>query len=316
MLTSTPVQLYLGAAGYCTHPEVLTLRGGSIRPVRFPAGFACIIHPVHGAMLLDTGYSSRFFDETARLPNALYRYITPVVYQEQDSAVHFLKRIGLRTSDIRYVILSHFHGDHIAGVRDFPQAQFIYLPQAYDAVRSLGPLAAVKAGFLSGLLPDDFTQRSLPLTGRPRQWTEVRGAKVDRGTGTEAEVTGRTLTLTGTGAEAPRIFPWDEVYDIFGDGSLLGVDVSGHAAGMMGILLRTEQHEYFLCADAVWSSRAFREQRRPHALAGIIMSDRREYRSNFDKLVQLHQQFPAIRIVPSHCQEALNAWGTGGTAHE
>lgn len=61
MLTTTPVELYLGAAGYCTHPEFLTLRGGRLKPVPFPAGFACIIHPVHGPILLDTGYSSRFF---------------------------------------------------------------------------------------------------------------------------------------------------------------------------------------------------------------------------------------------------------------
>ena len=87
------------------------------------------------------------------MPNAMYRHITPVVYREEDSAVHFLARIGLKASDIRYIILSHFHGDHIAGVRDFPEAQFIYLPRAYDAVRSLGPIAAVKAGFLAGLLP-------------------------------------------------------------------------------------------------------------------------------------------------------------------
>ncbi|CAI6017104.1 hypothetical protein PAECIP112173_00105 [Paenibacillus sp. JJ-100] len=292
MLTSIPVKLYIGAAGYCTHPEFLTLRGGSVKPVPFPAGFACIIHPVHGAMLLDTGYSSRFFEETAHLPNALYRHITPVVYQQGDSAVQFLERIGLQARDIRYVILSHFHGDHIAGVRDFPEAQFVYLPQAYEAVRSLGPIAAVKAGFLAGLLPDDFTQRSLLVNQEPKPWTEA-AAHAD--------------------TELLQRFPWNEVYDLFGDGSLLGVDVSGHAEGMMGLLLRTEQHSYFLCADAVWSSRAFREQRRPHPLAGIIMSDRQEYRRNFDKLVQLHRQFPEIRIVPSHCQEVLSAWGTGGS---
>ena len=283
MLTTTKVELHLGAAGFCTHPEFLTIRGGSLRPVPFPAGFACIIHPVHGPMLLDTGYSSRFFKETAHLPNALYRHITPVVYREEDSAVQFLARLGLNASDIRYIILSHFHGDHIAGVRDFPEAQLIYLPKAYDAVRSLGPVAAVKAGFLSGLLPGDFADRSLPLMRQPERWTK-----------------------------ASEGFPFSEVYDIFGDGSLLGVEVSGHAEGMIGILLSTGEQDYFLCADTVWSSRAFREQRRPHALAGIIMSDRSEYRKNFDKLVRLHQQFPEIRIVPSHCLEALSAWGMRG----
>ncbi|WP_353056713.1 MBL fold metallo-hydrolase [Paenibacillus polysaccharolyticus] len=292
MLTTKPVKLYLGAAGYCTHPEFLTLRGGSFRPVRFPAGFACILHPDHGPILLDTGYSSRFFEETARLPNALYRHITPVVFREEDSAVRFLKQIGLVPSDVRYVILSHFHGDHIAGAKDFPEARFIYLPRAYDSVRSLGSIAAVKAGFLAGLLPDDFIQRSLPVNDPAKRWADMSET---------------------TGVKTPSGFPWEEVYDLFGDGSLLGVEVSGHAEGMMGLLLRTEQHDYFLCADAVWSSRAFREQRRPHALAGIIMSDRQEYRQNFDKLVHLHQQFPGLRIVPSHCQEALSAWGTEGT---
>lgn len=284
MLTTTKVELHLGAAGFCTHPEFLTIRGGSLRPVPFPAGFACIIHPVHGPMLLDTGYSSRFFKETAHLPNALYRHITPVVYREEDSAVQFLARLGLKASDIRYIILSHFHGDHIAGVRDFPEAQFIYLPRAYETVRSLGPLAAVKAGFLSGLLPGDFADRSLPVMRQTERWTKAGDA-----------------------------FPFSEIYDLFGDGSLLGIEVSGHAEGMMGILLSTGEEDYFLCADTVWSSRAFREQRRPHVLAGMIMSDRSEYRMNFDKLVQLHQQFPEIRIVPSHCLEALNAWGTGGS---
>ena len=108
--------------------------------------------------------------------------------------------------------------------QDFPEARFIYLPRAYDAVRSLGSIAAVKAGFLAGLLPDDFTQRSLPVNDGAKQWTEI---------------------AESTGIQPPDGFPWQEGYDIFGDGSLLGVDVSGHAEGMMGLLLRTEKHDYF-----------------------------------------------------------------------
>lgn len=223
MLTTKPVKLYLGAAGYCTHPEFLTLRG------KLPAG------SFSGRLRLyspsrtwpDTtghGVQFTFFEETARLPNALYRHITPVVFREEDSAVHFLKQIGLVPSDIRYVILSHFHGDHIAGAKDFPEAQFIYLPRAYEAVCSLGSIAAVKAGFLAGLLPDDFIQRSLPVNDPAKRWADM------------SETTGK---------ETPSGFPWEEVYDLFGDGSLLGVEVSGHAEGMMGLLLRTEQHDYF-----------------------------------------------------------------------
>ena len=277
------VQLYLGAAGYCVHPEFLTLRGGRLRPVRFPAGFACIVHPRHGPVMVDTGYSFRFFEETSRLPNALYRYITPVVYEERDSAANWLReRFGMEPEQIKYVILTHFHADHIAGVKDFPQAKLIYLPKAYEAVRSLRPLAAVRAGFLPGLLPDPerFAARSEPID---------------------------------TGAQRFRLgpeFPFAEGFDLFGDGSVIAVEVSGHAEGMIGLFASTEEADYFLCADAVWSSRAFREGRRPHPAAGIIMSDRREYGRSFDRLTELHRKYPDIRIVPSHCTEALRLWGS------
>ncbi|WP_238649614.1 MBL fold metallo-hydrolase [Paenibacillus piscarius] len=281
MITEIPVELSILSAGYCLHPERLTLRGGSLKPVAFPAGYALIRHPEHGPILFDTGYSARFFEETASLPASLYRRITPVVFKEEESAVRRLREGGIAPEEVRYVVLSHFHADHIGGVRDFPQAQFIYLQKSYDAVSGLGPVRATKAGFLPGLLPGDFTRRSLPVDeASPKR-------------------------------PLPEGLPFTEAYDLLGDGSLLAVELSGHAAGMIGLFVSTTEHDYLLCADTVWSSRAFRENRRPHPAAGIIMSSRAEYRLNFERLRRIHEQHPALRIVPSHCREALAHWGTG-----
>ncbi|ASA20821.1 MBL fold metallo-hydrolase [Paenibacillus donghaensis] len=282
MITASPVVLSILSAGYCRHPELLTLRGGSLRPVAFPAGYAVIRHPQFGPILFDTGYSSRFFQETAKLPAALYRHITPVVFMEEESAAHRLRQAGIAPEEVRLVVLSHFHADHIGGVRDFPQAEFIYLQKSYDAVRDLGPVKAVRAGFLPGLLPEDFLERSRP----------VNGASPKR--------------------PLPAGLPFSEGYDLLEDGSLLAVELSGHAAGMIGVFLSSGGHDYLLCADTVWSSRAFRENRRPHPAAGLIMSSRKEYALNFDRLCELHSGHPELRIVPSHCREALAAWGTGG----
>lgn len=292
MLTSKPVSLWLGAAGYCTHPEFLTIRGGSLKSAVFPAGFACIRHPEYGVILFDTGYSSRFFDETRSLPQALYRYITPVVYHEEQSAVQQLSAADIDAEDVQYIILSHFHGDHIAAVQDFPNAQFIYMQESYDAVRRLGTLAAVKAGFLQGLLPQDFAERSHPFT---------RSSRIE---GNRAE----------TAAEAPAVnvssaADYAPYYDLFGDGSILAIELSGHAEGMISLLLSTAAHDYLLCADTVWSSRAFKENRAPHPAAGLIMSNRREYKYNMERLRQWSMRHPQLRIVPSHCNEALAAWG-------
>lgn len=288
MLTSMPVSLWLGAAGYCTHPEVLTIRGGTLRPVAFPAGFACIRHPQHGPILFDTGYSSRFFEETASFPQAAYRHITPVVYEDEDSAARQLDGMGIDAADVRYVVLSHFHGDHIAAVRDFPNARFIYLAESYEAVKRLGTLRAVKAGFLSGLLPEDWEQRSLPFSRQEFRYRPVPASKTDH---------------------SAELAAYGPLHDLFGDGSLLAVELSGHAEGMIGLFVSTNNDDYLLCADTVWSSRALRENRRPHPLAGLIMSDRREYVRSMERLRSWSMANPALRIVPSHCREVLTDWG-------
>lgn len=300
MLTSLPIKLMIRSAGYCVHPEWLTLKGGSFRPVKFPAGFACLLHPVHGTILFDTGYSTRFFRETATLPNALYRYITPVHFQEEDSAAAQLRQEGIAPENVRYIILSHFHADHIGGARDYPNAHFIYLDKAYTAVRGLGKFARVKAGFLPGLLPEDFADRSLPVGEAPGR----RGLELDS---SAAKPSATWATSFGPGAP----FSPEEVYDLLGDGSVLAVELSGHAEGMIGVFVSTTAHDYLLCADTVWSSRAFLEQRPPHPAAGLIMSDRLDYKHSFKRLQALRAWHPGLRVVPSHCPIALDNWGKG-----
>jgi glyoxylase-like metal-dependent hydrolase (beta-lactamase superfamily II) len=276
MSPSVEVKLRLLQAGYCSHFEWLTIRGGSFKPVSFPAGFACIQHPSEGVILFDTGYSSRFFTETATLPASLYRYITPVTYSEDLSAARQLRTLGILPHDVRYVVLSHFHADHIGGVRDFPEARFLYMQASYRAVNQLGPIASVKAGFLPGLLPSNFEERS----GFVEDCSVV---------------------------PLPSEMPFEHGFDLFGDGSLVAVELPGHAAGQIGVFLNGESEAYLLCADAVWSSRAYREGRLPHLAARLIMDNSAHYFETFDRICRLHKAVPQLRIVPSHCQEVIRS---------
>ncbi|QMV39805.1 MBL fold metallo-hydrolase [Cohnella cholangitidis] len=267
------VELLLMSAGYCLHPEFVTLRGGSIRSAAYPAGFVCIRHPSRGWILFDTGYSSRFLELTKSLPYSLYRWLTPVRLQEENTAVRQLVKLGIKAEDVRYVILSHFHADHIGGARDFPYARFLYPQASYEAVRTLGPVRATRAGFIAGLLPDGFAEIGQPI-----------------------EREGKSVSL-------PDGMPFNVGLDIFGDGSLIAIQLPGHAAGQIGLLLRTANARVLLCADAAWSSRAIRENRPPHPVAGFVMSDRSAYRDSFERLRRWQAADPGLIIVPSHCRE-------------
>lgn len=275
------VELKLLAAGYCVHPEFVTIRRGSLRPAAYPAGFACIRHPAHGWILFDTGYSSRFEALTQRLPYSLYRRLTPVRFNEKDAAVRQLAQLGIRAEDVGLVILSHFHADHIGGARDFPHARFLYPEAAYEPLRRLGPFRATRAGFIPGLLPDGFAELASPIE--------------------------RTAAWIPLDEDAPLAGGWD----LLGDRSLIAVSLPGHAAGQIGLLLTAGDParraggvtRCLLCADAVWSSRALRENRLPHPAAGLVMDDRSAYRDSFALLRRWQAADPSLVIVPSHCRE-------------
>lgn len=263
------IDLRILAAGSCSHPEWVTIQGGGPRPIQIPALFALLRHPTLGPILYDTGYTPRFLEETRRPPALFYRWVTPVRISQEQTAASQLRRLGIEPEEVKLIILSHFHADHLGGVRDFPAARFIYLPEAWEAVRGRTGVSAVRKAFLPGLLPPDFEERSLPLRQR--------------------------IDLPET------LRPFTEGYDVLGDGSVLGVRLDGHATGQLGIIVA----DTFLCADAAWSSRAVRENRPPHPIARVLMDDPAAYRANFAALHELHRRNPALQIIASHCGEVV-----------
>ena len=267
------VKLSFLQAGYTKHPEATVLAGGSRRPVRFGSSVAVIEHPTEGVILFDTGYSERFYTETRRFPNKIYALITPVTVGPEDSAAAQLRARGIRAGDVRTVVLSHFHADHIAGAADFPRAAYVYQLEAYLGVRDRGTVARIAAGFLPGLLPADFDDRSHPLF-----FAEARAG-------------------LGVGA-------YDVGWDLCGDGSVVLVDLPGHARGHSGLIVRaTGGVTWFLVADACWTSRSYRERRMPHRIAGLIMDDWGDYQRTLEGLHGFAAEHPEVRIVPCHCAE-------------
>jgi glyoxylase-like metal-dependent hydrolase (beta-lactamase superfamily II) len=268
------VRLSFIQAGYCRHPEAMMVAGGSWKPISIPSSVAVIEHPTQGVILFDTGYTMRFYEETKNFPNKFYAMVTPAHIRPEDSALEQLKKLGVSERDVKHVILSHFHADHVAGVSDFPHADYIYMKSGYDAVKDLGALAAVKAGVLKGLLPKDFLKRSKAIEAE--QFTEG--------------VTGLVEFSRG--------------FDIFGDQSIIAIPLPGHAPGHMGILVNA-QERFFLVADACWLGDTIKLKKMPHPMARILFSSKEKYVDTVERLHDLSVREKNLNIVPCHCTQTL-----------
>jgi glyoxylase-like metal-dependent hydrolase (beta-lactamase superfamily II) len=272
---SSTVDISLFAAGYCSNLERIVLKDGRLRSVRFPATCALIEHPEHGFILFDTGYSSYVFEGAKQYPLCIYPWITPIHFQEPQSVVNQLRARGILPEQIKFIILSHFHIDHMGGLRDFPQATFVFSKTALESTCKLTGLKALLSAYMPSLVPHDMLNRARVLDNTLPPFCPLPYPEFDRG------------------------------YDLFGDGSLMAVELPGHATGQIGIFLKTKTKTIFLAADACWSSRAYKEFILPHFLARFVITDHKAYKNTLWKLHRLHQQNPEVIIIPTHCEEAL-----------
>ncbi len=204
--------------GYCRQLLALVDRR-SWRWVKFQAVFFAVRHPAEGWVLVDTGYGDRFPAATRDWPYRLYRLATPATMAGTTSAI--LQGSGIDPTQIRHVIITHFHADHIGGLAEFPRARIHYHADAWQPLVGLSPYRQVRAAFLPSLVPANFVQQSHPLA--PAEFAPARD------------------------------FPF-RVHDLFRDGLIRLVDLPGHAPGHLGVMLATGDGPLLYATDAYWAA--------------------------------------------------------------
>lgn len=261
-------------AGACSHPAVMTRRDAGLAPAVFPALAALIVHPDEGPMLFDTGYDPAFFAATEPFPERVYRWATPVTLAPDQAVADQLPAFGFAPDDIRAVVVSHFHGDHVAGLSRFPKARIFCARAGLTRVRRKGRFARVRQGLLAALAPADVDARAVFFEDRPPV------------------------------ALGPDMAPFETGADLLGDGSLLAVQLPGHCPGHWGLLVRqTDDRTRFLIADAAWSSGAVRDDVPPPRLTTALLGQTGPYRETLNGLHRLWARNPEVIVTPSHCGE-------------
>lgn len=262
--------------GQCCHLECIAARGGRFTSVEFPSLCGLIHHSDIGWILFDTGYAEHFFTATKQFPQRLYSFALPVDLPQEQKLIFQLECFGIIPEDISLVIVSHYHGDHVAGLKDFPRAKFIAMKTATEEMQyfSTRPWRATLQGKLPHMLPDDYFARL--------NYVDNFGC-----------------------IDLPKwMSPFSQAFDFLGDGSLLGIPLPGHSSGQLGLLLPDAVgHPVFFVADACWSLPACREGRTPSSLINYLTHNGNAYRASFMAIKQLAEREPVMSILPSHCMK-------------
>ena len=173
-----------------------------------------------------------------RLYNALFG--PELVAAGQPEAV--LRRFGAAPADITTVILSHFHADHVATLDLFPQARIFAKTRFLNSIGERSGWRNLRHGVFAELLPEGLAARTVDI---------------DRLAARDAPF--------GLGAGR----------DLFGDGSLLAIDLPGHAEGHVGLCFARLPVPLLYAVDVQWLIDALPEGRQPGFPASLIANDRR-----------------------------------------
>ncbi|MGH1399206.1 MAG: MBL fold metallo-hydrolase [Alphaproteobacteria bacterium] len=271
------------SCGSCRHPEIMTRKDASFKIADFPSYVGLIEHPDEGVILFDTGYDPAFLQATQSFPERLYRWTTPVHLNKGESAIEQLQKNGYSEDDVRAIIISHFHGDHVAGIHHFKNAKLFCSKAGHKYVRELSRFKQVRRGILSSLLPDDIESRS-------SHFEDCKSVSL------------------------PAEFsPFVDAVDLLGDGSLLAVELPGHCPGHWGLALRTEQDRFvFLIADAAWSITAVENNTPPPKITMALLGSSAQFYQTLNSLHGLSEAGRDLDILPSHCKKAVTRYQGGG----
>lgn len=266
------IDFQLKSAGFCYASKSHALRGAEKKDIRFFSTYGLIRHPEHGVILFDTGYSQRFFEYTKKFPYRIYQFLTKVTITPEEEVVNVLKSEGIQPEDVKYIILSHFHADHIGGLKDFADATFITGKTTYEAIKGKTGITAMKHGFVPMFLPDDFESR-------------LRLIDIDKGTKLDKDL--------------------GKLVDVFGDGSILLCDLNGHAIGQLGAILNTNKGNVFLIADACWLEETYKKNWLPSPIVKLLFGSWNGFLNSIKKIQNYYKNNPKTVIIPCHCEATM-----------
>jgi N-acyl homoserine lactone hydrolase len=191
-----------------------------------------VIEHRDGLVLFDTGQDRASITDPEYFPTGpllsfLYRMAKFEMAADQTLSV-LLKGLGYSAADVRTVVLSHLHGDHIGGLREVAQAEMLVSRAEWDTLSGTWPE-------LAGVM-----RQHIKLPGL--QWRQIEPEPI----------------------HDPALFPFDMGHDLFGDSSLVIVPTPGHTAGSISLIVRRAgKPTLALVGDLTYAAHLFEHEHMP-----------------------------------------------------
>lgn len=195
--------------------ERVIVQGGGGDRWTLPVYVYVIEHPTEGVVLIDAGFPKRTGQDAASYPGKRMANTLSLSMEPGSSAVERLGDAGLDPGDVKHIILTHMHPDHVGGIEDFPAAQVWVGPGEWEDAQEPG------------------------LLGKPDVSPFIDHA---------------TVHHLDFGGSAP-IGPFDGSKDLFGDGSLVVAPSPGHTAGSISVFANLRSATYLFTGDCAWVER-------------------------------------------------------------
>lgn len=130
------MSVFFRTTGTVSGPEFFLRPGSrSLRSVQMPVTVAIVERP-DGLVLIDTGWSRRTCAFPDDDPGLAQRLLLGLSVKPEDALASQLISLGYAPSDVRHVIATHLHSDHVGGAVDFDRAQFHVASREWDAAAS------------------------------------------------------------------------------------------------------------------------------------------------------------------------------------
>ncbi len=258
--------------GYCVNHVEHVLRGEKAKKVEFPALVVRMKHKDKGNILFDTGYSERIYNNGWK--SYLYNLINPTYIKNKDNIANQLKRQNIEKVD--KIILSHPHPDHIGCLKDFRDYDLIATKECWIQMKQKRTRNLVFAN----LVPENFNRLGI------KKYI--------------AKPMAREHFLKSY---------FSKVYDLLGDGSIIGVSLDGHSKGQIGIYL--PEYNVIFAADASWGGSFAKKVESMRFIPRMIQNDYEEYKRSIAVLERLAKEHSEIKIVYTHEEPAKRREVTG-----